>query len=77
MKNIIELAVYLQNSSKSHGKKSVYTMGCSPSNIETPESRSKLTIWGDYFNQDTRAILAICAMAGLDADFKLVDTFEQ
>ena len=35
----------------------------------------RLTIFGDYFDRDTRALLAICDMAEVQADFTIVDTF--
>ena len=50
-------------------------MGCGPSENTTPIPKDKITIWGDYFNQDTRALIAICDMSGVPADFKLIDTF--
>ena len=34
-----------------------------------------LTIYGDYFDRDTRALLVICDMAEVKADFIMVDTF--
>ena len=42
----------------------------------SPSLASQLTIWGDYFNQDTRALLAICEMAEVQHTFELVDTFQ-
>lgn len=36
-----------------------------------------ITIWGDYFSSDTRALLAICEMADINAKFEEVDTFKQ
>ena len=35
----------------------------------------RLTIHGDYFDRDTRALLAICDMAEVAAEFVIVDTF--
>ena len=57
--------------------KTSLVMGCGQA---LPEDRGgsasrELTIWGDYFNGDTRAILAICEMAEVQHDFKLVDSF--
>ena len=34
-----------------------------------------VTIYGDYFNADTRALLVVCIMAQVDYRFSLVDTF--
>lgn len=34
-----------------------------------------VTIYGDYFNQDTRALLIICKLADLRVNFHLIDTF--
>jgi len=48
-------------------------MGCGPSDNMQPGANS-LRIWGDYFNQDTRALLAICEMAGAEIDFVKIDT---
>ena len=31
--------------------------------VRPPEPGSRITIWGDYFNQDTRALLIVCEMA--------------
>ena len=52
-------------------------MGCGPSENTTPVPRDQITIWGDYFNQDTRALIAICEMSGVSANFQMVDTFTQ
>ena len=35
-----------------------------------------LVVYGDYFNQDTRAILAICDMSGVQAKLVVIDTFK-
>ena len=35
----------------------------------------RLKIHGDYFDRDTRALLAICDMAEVAAEFVIVDTF--
>lgn len=51
-------------------------MGCGPSENMAPNSH-KIVIWGDYFSQDTRALLAICQMAGADIDFRQVDTLKR
>jgi hypothetical protein len=29
----------------------------------------KIKIWGDYFNSDTRVILAVCKMQGVEFEF--------
>ena len=34
-----------------------------------PQSKT-ITIWGDYINADTRAILAVMKIAGQDFEFK-------
>ena len=39
--------------------------------------QGKINIWGDYFNQDTRALLIICDMAEADYHFRLIDTFNK
>ena len=51
-------------------------MGCGPSENIAPGSQ-KLKIWGDYFSQDTRALLAICDMASADIEFVQVDTLSK
>ena len=43
--------------------------------IGTEKINCRLTIYGDYFDRDTRALLAICDMAEVDAVFTIVDTF--
>ena len=48
-------------------------MGCGPSENIAPSSH-KLKIWGDYFSQDTRALLAVCEIANADVEFVQVDT---
>ena len=35
-----------------------------------------LVVYGDYFNQDTRSILAILDIAGVERRFEVVDTFK-
>ena len=51
--------------------------GCcaTPCSFKPEEMANAITIWGDLFNQDTRALLIICEMAGAPHRFKLVDTF--
>ena len=41
-----------------------------------PEGRhdGPFTVYGDYFNSDTRAILAICKHANIQHEFELIDT---
>ena len=34
-----------------------------------------VVIYGDFFNADTRALLAICIMSQIDYKFSFVDTF--
>ena len=51
-------------------------MGCGPSENIAPQS-GKLKVWGDYFSQDTRSLLAICEMASADIEFVPIDTLEQ
>ena len=54
-------------------------MGCAqplPNTIPA-SSDSRLTIWGDFFNQETRALLAMCEMAEVQVAFTLVDTFQK
>lgn len=53
-------------------------MGCSnakENTLERPGS-GKLTVWGDYFNADTRTILAILYMAGVPHAMEEVDQFK-
>ena len=52
-------------------------MGCGPSENTQPAAWDQITIWRDYFNQDTRALLAICKMSSVKAEFSHVDTFKQ
>ena len=44
--------------------------------IGPPVNRHKgpFTVYGDYFNSDTRAILAVCMHANIEHEFKLVDS---
>ena len=42
-------------------------------NDRVPE---KIIIYGDYFNQDTRAILAICDISEVNREFVVVDSFK-
>lgn len=35
----------------------------------------RLAICGDYFDRDTRALMAICDMAEVSFEFKVIDTF--
>ena len=34
-------------------------------------------IWGDYFNQDTRALLAICRLSEFQVDYNEIDTLQK
>ena len=36
-----------------------------------------MTIYGDYFNQDTRGLLTVCKLADVDYKFVLVDTLKK
>ena len=38
---------------------------------------SQIVIHGDYFNQDTRALLIICKMAQVNTRFVLVNTMKK
>ena len=40
------------------------------------DSGEELIVYGDYFDQDTRSIIAICDIAGLKPKVELVDTFK-
>jgi hypothetical protein len=55
-------------------------MGCSGSKENTLERpgnySSKLTVWGDYFNSDTRTILSILLVAGIPHVLEEVDQFK-
>ena len=49
-------------------------MGCGPSENVRPDANG-LKIWGDYFSQDTRALLAIRDMAqAQDVEFIQINT---
>jgi len=54
-------------------------MGCSgtkPTTLERPQS-SRLTVWGDYFNSDTRTLLAILNIAGVPYVFEKVNMLNE
>jgi hypothetical protein len=53
-------------------------MGCSGGKEQTVERPgfNKLTVWGDYFNSDTRTILAILYIAGVQHNFEEVNLFK-
>lgn len=53
-------------------------MGCSGSKENTLDrpGSGKLTIWGDYFNSDTRTILSILYIAGVPHAMEEVDQFK-
>ena len=40
-----------------------------------PMTSARLKIYGDYFDRDTRAILALCDMAEVEIELVYVDTF--
>ena len=54
-------------------------MGCSNGKQETLDrpgvNGGKLTVWGDYFNSDTRTILSILQVAGIPHTLEEVDQF--
>lgn len=53
-------------------------MGCGNSNgngLPRP-GQDKLVIWGDYFNSDTRTMLAILDIAGVPKTMEEVDQFK-
>ena len=49
---------------------------CHAQDAGLPDDRHQgpFTVYGDYFNSDTRAILAICKLANVKHNFQLVDT---
>lgn len=52
-------------------------MGCGPAQPEAPhkdQASNALIIYGDHFSADTRALVAICEMAGVEHELKVVDT---
>lgn len=50
-------------------------MGCGGSKENTLDrpGSGKLTVWGDYFNSDTRTILAIVNIAGVPHQLEEID----
>ena len=48
------------------------SLWCSPR--ELPEAPR---IWGDYFNQDTRALLAICRLSEFQVDYNEINTLQK
>ena len=46
---------------------------CSPASDTRPEA-SMLTIWGDYINADTRAILSVLKISGQIYEYKNLNT---
>ena len=56
-------------------------MGCAEStndlNPGMKKLNSKILLYGDYFNQDTRGILAMCAHSKVHINFVLIDTFKK
>ena len=52
-------------------------MGCSAAKENTLDrpgaAGSKLTVWGDHFNSDTRTILSILTVAGVPHNLEEVD----
>ena len=53
-------------------------MGCSGAKpaIERPTS-SRLTVWGDYFNSETRTLLAILNICKVQYTFTKVNTLNE
>lgn len=53
-------------------------MGCgaSQSNVAERPGQGKLTVWGDYFNSETRTIIAILNIAGVPFTIQEVDLFK-
>ena len=54
-------------------------MGCGPAQPEAPDARNNkqaITIYGDYFSADTRALVAMCKMAGIEFTLEMVDTLD-
>ena len=53
-------------------------MGCGGSKENTLDrpGSGKLTVWGDYFNSDTRTILSIINIAGVPYSLEEVDQFK-
>ena len=54
-------------------------MGCGPAQPEAPDARNgkqALVIYGDYFSADTRALVAMCKMAGIEHTLEVVDTLD-
>ena len=52
-------------------------MGCGCDNQQLDRSSAIVTIWGDYFNHDTRALIAICEIANIPRRFEEVNTFKK
>lgn len=55
-------------------------MGCSGSKENTLDrpglaGSGKLTVWGDYFNSETRTVLAILQIAGVPHSLEEIDQF--
>lgn len=53
-------------------------MGCSGSKENTLDrpglaGSGKLTVWGDYFNSETRTVLAILQIAGVPHSLEEID----
>ena len=47
-----------------------------PRSSRTTNLDDEIQIYGDHFNQDTRALLAICEIAGVKYKFINIDTFK-
>ena len=48
---------------------------CEKSSQESRNDLAPMTIYGDYYDRDTRALLAICDMCKVQVSFKYVCTF--
>ena len=41
---------------------------------DTRPSTKKLTVWGDYINSDTKAILSVLKLCNIDHDYHNIET---
>ena len=51
-------------------------MGCGGSTHIPRNGNNALTVYGDFFNSDTRTILSLLYIAGVPHQFQEVDTFK-
>ena len=51
-------------------------MGCGPAQPEAPEAKGNkgITIYGDYFSADTRALIVMCDIAEIEYTLEMIDT---